>query len=69
MIEYAKIWLEAGWLNPEDIIVFEKYGYYSKPLTLRDGREFGTTRIIALNTNSCYYMNFSILRTKFDPGD
>lgn len=38
--EYGKMWKEAGWLNDEDLKIFNKYGYYSKTLTLKDGRAF-----------------------------
>ena len=60
--------MDAGWLDSEDIKVFNKYGYYSKPLKLKDGREFPNTKVIALNTNACYFYNVYILKSKYDPG-
>jgi sphingomyelin phosphodiesterase len=69
VLEYSKMWQATGWLDAEDAKVFDKYGYYSKTLKLKDGREYPKTKIIALNTNSCYYMNFAMLKTRYDPGD
>lgn len=63
------MWKEAGWLNDEDLVIYNKYGYYSKPLKLKDGREYKGTKVIAMNTNTCYYYNFKLFETRFDPGD
>jgi hypothetical protein len=63
------MWVEAGWLNASDIPLFEKYGYYSKNLTLKDGRVYKNTKIIAINTMTCYYFNFAVLKSRYDPGD
>lgn len=69
IIEYGKLWKEAGWLTDDDLSVYNRYGYFSKPLTLKDGRVYNSTKIIAINTMSCYYMNFIIVKSRFDPGD
>jgi hypothetical protein len=67
--DYANMWEKAGWLEPNESIEFKRYGYYSKVLKLKDGRVFDKTRIIAINTMSCYYFNFEGLKTRYDPGD
>ena len=38
VLDYAEMWQSAGWLTNEDLVIFRKYGYYSKFLTLVDGR-------------------------------
>jgi sphingomyelin phosphodiesterase len=69
ILEYGRTWKEAGWLNDEDLAVYNKWGYYSKTLELKDGRRYNNTKIIAINTMSCYYYNFLIVKSRFDPGD
>jgi hypothetical protein len=67
---YSKAWKEAGWISDDEQQVFNLYGYYSKKhLTLKDGRVYNSTRVIFINTMSCYYYNFLITKTRFDPGD
>ena len=63
------MWQEAGWLDAKEGQEFERFGYYSKPLKLKDGKTFPNTRVIAINTMSCYYFNFEVLKTRYDPGD
>ena len=66
---YAKMWMEAGWLTEKEVQVFRRYGYYSKQLTLADGRTFNKTKVIALNTNACYFFNFDLVKTTYDPAN
>jgi hypothetical protein len=63
------LWKELGWIEQEEFELYKKYGYYSKPLTLKDGRVFNNTKIIAINTMGCYYYNFEVLKSRYDPGD
>lgn len=67
--EFGKSWNEAGWLTDDELAVFTRYGYYSKTLNLKDGRNYNSTRVIAINTMSCYYYNFLVVKSRFDPGD
>ena len=67
--EYATQWNEAGWLTDNETKVFKQYGYYSKNLTLKDGRVFTNTKVIALNTLACYQFNFNIINSRYDPGN
>jgi sphingomyelin phosphodiesterase len=63
---FSDTWLE--WLGPEVLANFTQYGYYSKVLTLKDGREFNNTRVIGINTQACNNMNWWLIKDRYDPG-
>lgn len=65
---YSQIWQEAGWLDSKEAAEYERYGYYSKTLKIKGGKVYSNSRIIAINTLSCYYFNFDGLLTRYDPG-
>lgn len=48
---FAPTW--DGWLEPETLVQFAQYGYYSQTLKLKDGRVFENTKIIGVNTQAC----------------
>ena len=58
-----------GWLSALEQLQYKKYGFYSKNLTLKNGRTYDKTRIIAINTMSCLSYNFNLLQARYDPGD
>jgi sphingomyelin phosphodiesterase len=47
------------------------YGYFSLPLTTKNGTKLGKTetRVISLNSNICYDLNFESMTAFNDPGD
>lgn len=47
---------------------FLDYGYFSMPFTKLDGTKIGNTKIISLNSNVCYVMNFDSFIRYEDPG-
>jgi hypothetical protein len=49
--------------------VFEKWGYYSATLKLKDGRVFPSTKVIAINTQACNNENWELIKDRYDPGD
>jgi sphingomyelin phosphodiesterase len=57
------------WLTPEAIEVFKESGFYSEYFHLTDGTQFPKTRLVAVNTQSCYIMNFYLIETHKDGGD
>jgi len=58
------------WLSPEAMATFEKNGFYSEYIHLKDGTDFANkTRVIAVNTQPCYNMNFFLISTHKDGGD
>jgi len=54
---YKKVW--NGWLTPESIEQFQKYGYYSQNLVI-DGKELNA-KVIGINTQTCNNMNWFLL--------
>lgn len=66
---YAEMWLSAGWLKAAEYDTFRKYGFYSKNLTLNNGKNYLNTTILAINTMACYYYNFEVLKSRYDPGN
>lgn len=56
-------------MDEESLKKFSEFGYYSAPLKLADGTVLNTTRIIGLNTNACYNLNYYLVRTINDPGN
>jgi len=55
------------WMSPEEFAVFEQYGYYSKPLLGINGETYNT-KVIAMNTMSCYFYNWYLIEDRYDPG-
>jgi hypothetical protein len=66
---YGVLWKEMGWLTEKEQLQYKKYGFYSKDFTLKNGKAYPNTRIIAINTMSCFIENFELLKSRFDPGD
>jgi len=49
---------------------YGEYGYYSKDLTLKNGKTFPAhAKVIAINTNSCNSLNFYMWGERSDPGN
>lgn len=69
LVSYGKLWTDAGWMSEQELVTYRKYGYYSKNLTLKNGKKVSNTKVIAINTMSCYYLNFELLKSRYDPGD
>ena len=63
------MWLNAGWLTDDQYATFKKYGFYSRNLTLNNGKNYVNTTVLAINTMACYYWNFEIIKSRNDPGD
>jgi len=57
------LWNTEHWLSDEESKIFQKYGYYSKPL--RFNPKF---KVIVLNTNVAYDFNYRLLVNRYDPG-
>jgi sphingomyelin phosphodiesterase len=48
---------------------FLDFGYYSMPLKAQNGTKLGNTKMISLNSNVCYTMNFDSFIRFQDPGN
>lgn len=48
---------------------YKDFGYYHQMLRTSDGTEYENTRIIALNTQSCYHFNYYLFSDHNDPGN
>ena len=46
------------WLPEEAVQQYKKNGYYEAPLRIANGKVFNQTRVIAVNTLTCYNLNF-----------
>lgn len=68
-VSYGKLWKDMGWLSEQEQMQYKKYGFYSKNFTLKNGKQYPNTRIIAINTMSCYIWNFELLKARYDPGE
>jgi len=56
------------YLSPEAQETFKKNGFYSEYIQLKDGTDFNNkARVIALNTQSCYFNNYFLISTHQDP--
>jgi hypothetical protein len=66
---YGQLWMNAGWMTAQELTTYKKYGYYSKNLKLKNGKTFPNTKVIAINTMTCYDVNFALLKSRYDPGD
>jgi len=66
-------WIEkfSQFLSDDEMKTFRKYGYYSSPLTYKNGTQIGdkVTKVISLNSNLCYMMNFYQMTESKDPGN
>jgi len=59
----------AEWLTPQAYETFGKYGYYSQPITLKNGKALPHgSRIIAYNSQVCDSLNWWLLGQRSDPG-
>ena len=57
------------WLGDEAAEKYGEYGYYTKDLTLDNGKAFPAgSKVIAYNTNSCDMLNFHVWGERNDPG-
>eukprot|EP00347_Sterkiella_histriomuscorum_P016021 403354796 len=57
------------WLDPDTLVKFAEYGYYSQTLKLKDGREFPNTKVIGINSQACNNQNWDLIKNRFDPGN
>lgn len=57
------------WFTEESLKEFNKNGFYSQKFKTSDGRELDNVRVIAINTEACYYFNLFLLAEMQDPGD
>jgi len=48
---------------------FLDFGYYSMDLTSLNGTKLGNTKVISLNSNVCYVMNWDSFIRFEDPGN
>lgn len=63
----ANLWTD--YLTDDAMKTFKEYGYYVMPLRLVDGTEVPKTKMIALNTQSCYTMNLLLWMNRDDPAN
>jgi hypothetical protein len=63
MQELSKIWKGDQWLNENQVSQVLKFGYYSKPMGHNP-----KGRVISLNTNAAYDVNYRLVKDAFDPG-
>jgi hypothetical protein len=68
-VSYGLLWKNMGWLTEQEQLQYKKYGFYSKNFSLKNRKAYPNTRIIAINTMSCYVWNFELLKSRYDPGD
>ena len=48
---------------------FLQNGFYSQRFKTSDGRVHDNVRVLAINTEACYYYNLFLLAEMSDPGD
>lgn len=48
---------------------FLRWGYYSLPFILANGTEVPNTKILMVNSNACYNLNWDLFGDLDDPGD
>ncbi len=68
-VTYGTLWKNLGWLSEKEQLQYKKYGFYSKDFTLKNKGPYPNTRVIAINTMSCYIWNFETMKSRYDPGD
>jgi len=68
--EWAPTWNQFI-QDDEQLKTWLDYGYFSLPLTNKNGTKLGKTetRVISLNSNICYDLNFESMTAFNDPGD
>jgi len=59
----------SDWLDEDAQKEYAVHGYYSQPLKTSDGTVFPKVRVVAVNTEACYNMNFYLMKLRDDPGD
>lgn len=65
---FKKYW--ADWLDDQAMEKFSEYGYYSMPITLKNGKEVPNgSKVIALNTQACSTTNMYLFGERNDPGN
>ena len=57
------------WFTDESMAEFLQNGFYSQPFKTTDGRVHDNVRVLAINTEACYYYNLFLLAEMSDPGD
>jgi sphingomyelin phosphodiesterase len=60
----------SGWssfLDADSISSLKRYGYYSADLKFKNGTVVKNSKVISVNSFSCYYYNFDILKAEGDP--
>jgi hypothetical protein len=55
-------------LDEDALSEFSRYGYYSTDLKLKSGEALPNTKVISINSNACYVLNFQLLASINDPG-
>lgn len=61
------IWKQ--WMSQSAQQEYGVNGFYSQYLTLSDGTTLDKVRVIAVNTEACYNMNFFLMKLRDDPGE
>ena len=56
-------WNDDQWLDTSETEMLVKYGYYSKRFKFNP-----KGKIISLNTNGAYHLNWRLLVNRYDPG-
>ena len=57
------------WFTEESLAEFSKNGFYTQRFKTSDGHVHDNVRVIAINTEACYYLNLYLLAEMSDPGD
>lgn len=55
-------------MSPSAIEKFKVNGFYTETFKTADGTLYENTKIIAINTEACYNLNFYLLADRNDPG-
>jgi predicted MPP superfamily phosphohydrolase len=56
-------WQDEHWLSEDEISIFAKYGYYSKPMKFHK-----KGRVIGMNMQACNNLNWWLMDDREDPG-
>lgn len=62
----ADLW--SDYLSEEALEQFRVNGFYSEQFHTTDGKVWDNVRVIAVNTEACYNMNFFLMSNRNDPG-
>ena len=57
------------WFTEESMEEFVRNGFYTQQFVTSDGRVIDNVRIVAVNTEACYYYNLYLLTEMSDPGN